>query len=282
MAGTEIALTDVSDWFDFEAGSASLDQPAETHEAFFLARLAEDWLRGLGSEPFFLRVDPWGPHPPYITCPPFRGSLDELVIELSPNFSLDLESRPDHHGRYRDYWRATLGFDPHSWRLMVTRALEHVALVEAALAGLLDVLDQLEQASRTLVIFTADHGDAVGSNGGVANKGGLMVEETMRVPLMIRGPGVVTGSNCDQLVSTLDLASTLLDICGLQGDRGLHGRSLVPLFKEGRTAWRRGFMAQHYGLHEPILQRAYYNGDYKTRGSGRRIRRALRSAMRSL
>ena len=92
---------------------------------------------------------------------------------------------------------------------MVVRALEHVALVEAALLGVVDAVDRNGLADSTLVIFAADHGDAVGSNGGICNKGGLMVEETMRIPLLMRGPGVPPGTTCDRLISNLDLPRTI-------------------------------------------------------------------------
>ncbi len=58
--GKEVVLTSAKDWFDFEAGSAILEGPVETHEAFFVAELAERWLRNSGDDPFFMRVDTWG------------------------------------------------------------------------------------------------------------------------------------------------------------------------------------------------------------------------------
>ena len=261
--GTRIALTEASDWFDYESGAAVLDQPAEAHEAFFLSQRAQDWLESLDQEPFFLRVDPWGPHPPYFSVAPFRDLLDPSTITLSPNIALDLDRRPEHHRRYRHYWHSTLGLDAEGWHRLVRRALEQVALVEAALAKLLDALERLGLSERTLVIFTADHGDAVGSNGGVANKGGLMVEETMRVPLLIKGPGVTAGESRHQLVSNADIAPTLLSLCGLPGAERLQSRSLVPLFDKDDPEWQDGLMTQHYGLHEPAVQRGYYADGWK-------------------
>lgn len=43
----------------------------------------------------------------------------------------------------------------------------------------------------------------------------------------------------------------------------MHGRSLVELMREPGAGWRSGFMAQHYGLHEPVPQRAWYAGGWK-------------------
>ncbi len=261
--GTQIDLVDADEWFDYESGVARLDGPAEAHEVFFLSRLVERWLDSLGRDPFFARIDPWGPHPPYLLAAPWRGMFEPSAVEPSHNLLFDLAGRPSHHHRYRDYWRTTLGLDAQGWRRMVARALEHVALVEAALLGVVEAVDRIGLADSTLVVFTADHGDAVGSNGGVSNKGGLMVEETMRIPLLMRGPGVPPGTTCDRLVSNLDLPTTILRMCGIDEGVRMHGRNLAELVGEPRAPWRTGFMAQHYGLHEPAPQRCWYADDWK-------------------
>ena len=264
-AGSEIALAQMDDWFDFEAGVARLDGPAEAHEAHFVASLASDWIRAVGDDPFFLRVDPWGPHPPYLLAPAYGAAIDrpDRDAGLSPNAALCLDRRPAHHRTYRDYWQNTLGLDREGWRRMGAAALAHAALVEAALATVLDAIDESGVADRTVVVFTADHGDAVASNGGVANKGGLMVEETMRVPLLIRGPGFAPGSVCDALASNMDVAPTILALCGVSGSSGMDGQSLIGMADEDLEKRRQGLMAEHYGLHERIVQRAYYEDHWK-------------------
>ena len=74
--GTNIKLTEVDEWFDFEAGTAILNSPVETHESFFVSKLASEWLEALKDEPFFLRVDTWRPHPHYMIAEPFLNSVD--------------------------------------------------------------------------------------------------------------------------------------------------------------------------------------------------------------
>ncbi|MEM7224338.1 MAG: sulfatase-like hydrolase/transferase [Pseudomonadota bacterium] len=261
--GTKVSLTEAEDWFEYESGVAQLDGPAEVHEAFFLADLAGTWLESIGDAPFFVRIDPWGPHPPYTLSPPFLGLLQQSGVGLPANFSLDLTDRPAHHRRYRDYWSRTLSFGAEAWRSLTMRALECGALVETALIRILDTVDRLGLVDRTLVIFTADHGDAVGSNGGIANKGGLMVEETMRIPLALRGPRIPAGRTCDHLVSNLDIPQTILGMTGIAGGAGCHGRSLLEADGGLPSSGRRGLMVQHYGLHEPVVQRAYYWNDWK-------------------
>ena len=257
--GERIDFCAASNWFAYEAGSAILEGPAETHEAFFVADLAARWLDSLDDEPFFLRVDTWGPHPPYIVAEPYLDRIADLDPGLPENFITDLSHRPGHHRDYRDFWQSRLQLDTAGWRKMYYRALEQAVMVESALAGLLDKVDW----DNTLVLFTSDHGDAVGSNGGVANKGGLMVEATMHISMLLAGAELPAGETRRQLVSNLDLAPTLLDACGLGSPDGLHGESLMPIARRAAEPLRAGLMTEHYGLHVPVAQRAWYRDDYK-------------------
>ena len=259
-AAIEIALTQRKSWFDYESGVAELVGSARTHEAFFVTDLARRWLERDDDSPFFLRVDTWGPHPPYFLAEPYASEIAAAGVELPPNFDLSLDERPGHHRDYRDYWQRTLGLDRAQWRRMYEAALAQALLVESALVELLDAID----LDDTLVIFNSDHGDAVGSNGGVANKGGLLAEATVKIPLLLAGGGLPARESRDELVSQLDLVSTVLDYCGVDSAPSLHGASLWSLSVSSENDdWRRGLMLQHYGLHERIVQRAWYERDLK-------------------
>jgi arylsulfatase A-like enzyme len=257
--GAEIKLADQPKWFDYESGVATLTGPVEAHEAYFIADLAQRWIDDIDDEPFFLRVDTWGPHPPYLLGAPFVDMLEGENIELPGNFYCGLEDRPGHHRDYRDYWQQTLNLDEEHWRQMYQCALEHAVQNETALCTLLNQVD----LQNTLVVFNSDHGDAVGSNGAVANKGGLMAEATMQIPMLMAGAGLPDGESRDQLVSNLDLVPTLAELCGVATERSFHGKSLLSLISKPFSDRRKGFFAQHYGLHEPIVQRAWYQDDWK-------------------
>ena len=257
--GTEIALCDQATWFDFEAGVAKLKGSVEAHEAFFVTNLASRWLKKVNNKPFFVRIDTWGPHPPYVVGDPFIDAIASNEVQLPQNFYSNLKKRPKHHSDYRDYWHDTLNLDGSSWHLMYRRALEHGNLIESALCGLLSQID----LDNTLVIFNSDHGDAVGSNGAVANKGGLMVEATMQIPLQMAGIGLPRGVRCDELVSNLDLVPTIFSLCESAKEKTFHGVNLFPLARQTAQNQRKGLLTQHYGLHQPVVQRAWYENQWK-------------------
>lgn len=203
----------------------------------------------------------WGPHPPYLVGAPFVGMFADLKSAASPNLVLDLKARPAHHAAYRDYWQDVLAESARDFALLSRRALQSAALCETALVRLLDVLEECGRIDDTIIVFTADHGDAVASNGGMVNKGGLMVEETLRIPMLISGPGIASGPD-DSLVCNIDLAPTLLDLCGIAAHR-MDGTSLCPLLRRIGPLSRDGLMTEHYGLMTPLWQRAFHQGHWK-------------------
>ncbi len=256
LPGTEIYLCDEADWFNYEAGSASICGNVRTHEAYFVSDLAAQWMSQLNHEPFFLRVDTWGPHPPYLIGQDQQQTGNAQEISLPGSFYNQLEHRPTHHRDYRDEWQKCLGFDERDWKLLYLRARQQAQLVESALLELVRRID----FSNTLVIYTSDHGDAVGTNGGTANKGGLMTESTLRVPLLMAGPNISAGSQNHALVSNLDIPATLLDLT--RGHKkNLHSRSLLPMMSG--TPFHCGWLAQHNGLHVHLPQRAWYENSWK-------------------
>ena len=258
--GDRVDLTAENSWYDYEAGTANIHGPQEVHEAFFLADMAADWIEGLGKdEPFFLRVDTWGPHPPYTIPTGFDSPLKDSTGSLAENLNHDLSTRPQHHADYRNQWRKELREDAFDWALLSRRAAEHCILVEHALTGLLDHLEATGKLENTIVVYCADHGDAVASNGGVMNKGSLMVEETMRIPLLLAGPCIPGGRQSDTLIGNVDLAPTLLELAGVKTGQVMQGRSAAgDLRGTAQAPFRERLMVAHYGLHVPILQRGLY------------------------
>jgi arylsulfatase len=97
----------------------------------------------------------------------------------------------------------------------------------------LDALEASGQADGTVVIFTSDHGDMVGSHG-LRQKGNLVYDENFHVPFIIRHPDVPGGTTSSALVSAVDIAPTLLEVAGLDAAavstdyQALHGHSMLP------------------------------------------------------
>ncbi len=109
--------------------------------------------------------------------------------------------------------------------------------VDDSTGKILAVLDELGIADRTVVLFTSDNGGLLGStdNAPLRSGKGFPYEGGIRVPLLVRWPGVVRpGAVSRTPVSSIDFFPTLLDIAGtpLPKDRPIDGLSLVPLLKQ--------------------------------------------------
>src|SRR5699024_890815 len=96
---------------------------------------------------------------------------------------------------------------------------------------LLDFLDDSGLADNTIVVYTGDHGFLLGDQGWCDKR--CMYEEALRVPWMIRYPGVTkSGSKTNAWVQSIDNAPTILDMLGLPVPEDMQGKSLMPVFEE--------------------------------------------------
>jgi arylsulfatase A-like enzyme len=124
--------------------------------------------------------------------------------------------------------------------------------VDDNLERLLDYLDASGLASNTVVVYSSDQGFYLGEHGWFDKR--WMYEESLRMPLIVRWPGVVQpGSVDDHLVQNLDFAATFLEMAGVAVPPDMQGRSLVPLLRGGdRAEWRDAVYYHYYefpGVH---------------------------------
>ena len=152
--------------------------------------------------------------------------------------------------------------------------LRCVAAVDDGIGQILKYLDDEGLADNTIVIYSSDQGFYLGDHGWYDKR--WMYEESLRMPLIVRWPGVIKPGGVDRhLVQNLDYAQTFLDVAGIDIPDDMQGRSLLPLFKgESPADWRESIyyhylefpgahsVRRHYGVrtrtHKLIR---YYNID---------------------
>lgn len=148
----------------------------------------------------------------------------------------------------------------------------YAAMLEAmdmAIGRVLAKLDELELTSDTLVIFTSDNGSYNGDNRPLRGGKGFLFEGGIRVPLIVRWPGVVEpGTICSTPVISTDTHPTLLEVAGLEPRPGVarDGESLLPLLKQSGELERQAlfFHYPNYAFHgENRLGGAILEGDRK-------------------
>jgi arylsulfatase A-like enzyme len=120
--------------------------------------------------------------------------------------------------------------------------------VDDNLGRMLDYLNESGLAEHTIVVYASDQGFFLGDHGWYDKR--WMYEESLRMPLIVRWPGVVRpGSENRDLVQNLDLAQTFLDAAGVAIPDDMQGRSLVPLLRGRRPTDWRGAIYYHYYEH---------------------------------
>jgi arylsulfatase A-like enzyme len=128
---------------------------------------------------------------------------------------------------------------------------DYLACVQGVDDGVGQVLDYLDThglSENTIVIYSADNGWYLGDLGLYDKR--FMYEPGLRVPLLVRGPGIKAGSLPAQFVANIDLAPTFLDLAGLPIPASMQGRSLVPILHgQSPDDWRKSIYYRYY--HDP-------------------------------
>jgi arylsulfatase A-like enzyme len=181
---------------------------------------------------------------------PFYGPLNDLhdpaSLDLPPNFDDPLED--DEPLRYRLLRQGYIdkgaeGQDLHTeagWRRLMANYYGLVSQVDRSVGAILAELERLGLDDNTIVVYTSDHGDMMGSHQLLAKT--VMYEESVKVPWLMRIPEMKRKQTIlPGRYSQLDLVPTLLELMGCENP-GLPGRSLVPIIQGERPPQRNVFI----------------------------------------
>ena len=201
-----------------------------------------DFIRRKPEKPFFLHVNFTAPHDPLLIPPGYEKMYNPAKIPLPANF------RPEHpfdHGNIRGRDEKLLPFPRTAKDVKADLAAYYAVIshMDAQVGRILAALEETGQAGRTLVLFTSDHGLAIGSHGlrGKQN----MYDHTVGVPLLIRGPGIPKGKTHDAQCYLRDLYPTVCDLINVPIPKTVEGKSLAPVLR-GETDCVRDAVFGHY------------------------------------
>jgi arylsulfatase A-like enzyme len=238
--------------------------PLESTPTVYLANTAIDMLNDYGNAfqrngtPFFLTCQFWAPHGPYLPSPEYVGRHDRALLREWANFHDDHADKPTALRRFRRDFYQALPTDWNGWREIVGLAYDYTTLVDEQIGRLLAQVKARGLLESTIIVFTSDHGDMLGSHGGLFDKG-FIYEEAHRVPLMIRLPdGSGAGMQRDDLVYNMDILPTFFDLIGHNIDREVDGRSLKPLLNHNADSSqiRATLYLEFHGIRSLQTQRA--------------------------
>ncbi len=195
--------------------------PIETFEPEAWVDLGIEFLRESADDrrPFFLTVQMGPPHDPYLAPSRYMEMYDPQEIALRPNFDGDTSDR---------------GLEPNPYvavpgRQEIAAYYAMVTAVDEQVGRILGELDRLGLRDSTVILVSSDHGDMLGSHGMRLKR--KPWEESTCVPGIVRLPGTETGRVTDAFFSHVDIAPTLLSLCGLDAPADMQGTDLSPVIR---------------------------------------------------
>lgn len=189
-------------------------------------------------------------------------ALNEKQPQLPVNH---LEKHPFHHGHpnLRDEERVSgvwKNRDENTIRNELGREFACSENIDIQLNKVLVKLEEMGELDNTYIIYTADHGMAIGRHG-LQGKQNLY-EHTWKVPFIVKGPGIPSGKKVDGNIYLLDVLPTLCDLAGIEAPSTVEGQSFVPVLKGEKETVRDVMYGVYAGGTKPGM-RAVKKGDWK-------------------
>ncbi|MEY4485148.1 MAG: hypothetical protein RL693_2600 [Verrucomicrobiota bacterium] len=188
------------------------------------------------AEPFFLGVGFFRPHTPYVAPKKYFDLYPLETMQLPKAPTNDRDDIPlaafAHNNATPNY-----GLDELTCRQALQAYCATVSFVDAQIGRVLDALEKLGLAEKTVVVLWSDHGYHLGEHLGMWQKRCLF-EESARAPLLIRAPGMKgNGQSCSRVVEFVDIYPTIAALCDIAPAQPLPGNSLIPLLHEPARVW---------------------------------------------
>lgn len=216
----------------------SIGEPyiVEKHTSELYADHAIEFLEnfaGGSSQPFFMYVSFNAPHDPRQSPKEFVDLYDPDKIELPVNY---LPEHPfDQGDRYtlRDEILAPFPRTPDAVKVHIQEYYAIISHLDQQIGRILDALEKTGKLDNTYIIFSADNGLAMGKHGLMGKQN--QYDHSIRMPLVISGPGIPRGKASDELVYLQNLFATSCELTGVQVPESVEFKSLVPILegKEG-------------------------------------------------
>ena len=210
-----------------------------THSSELFAQTVIDFLRehdrSNDDRPFFAYGAFMAPHDPRTAPGEYHAMYDPGPVELPRNVFEEHPFDNGHiHGRDEDL--ASHPRDVDEVRRHIADYYAMITHLDAQVGRVLETLSQLGQRDNTIVIFTADHGLAVGQHGLMGKQN--VYDHSVRIPLVFRGPGIPEGTTRDAFTYHQDLYPTIAALAGMSAPDSLDGDSLSSVIKDDAAGHR--------------------------------------------
>jgi len=235
-------------------------QRHETPKGYYthvVTDMALDWLkRPHDGKPWLMMIGEKAPHSFYFPEPKYSNAFASVEVKY-PDTAFHLDDKPawikerlyTWHGIYGPLfeWRKKFPNDrPEAvkdFENMVHAYWGTILSVDDSVGRLFRFLEDSKQLDNTIVVFMGDNGLLEGEHGMVDKR--TAHDPSLRIPLIVRYPGLAKGKVVAQQALTIDVAPSLLELCGAPPLKNIHGRSWAKLARSGDPAWRKSWFYEY-------------------------------------
>jgi arylsulfatase A-like enzyme len=176
--------------------------------------------------PFFLYSSFFKPHAPYTVPAPYDSMYDESAIPLPRQVSLaDIQKLPLPVRTQILRGRPQYNMDRTRLEWIYRSYYASVSMIDREVGLILEELERSGKSDNTIIVFSTDHGDQLLEHGLVDKN--VFFEASVRVPFLMSFPSRIRPGQRDEFAEMVDVAPTLLELCGLPARTAMQGRSLV-------------------------------------------------------
>jgi arylsulfatase A-like enzyme len=224
-----------NDGFEYFSRGFTARLPEKYSKPAYLAEESTRFIRENKDNPFIIYVNFLEPHMPFYGPRDHQHNLKDIT--LPPNFNALPDENQPLKTRLTRYWYEKNGINglplktEDDWKRLIANYWGLVSLVDTYIGKILDSISENGIADETIVVFTSDHGDMMGSHNLVAKC--VQYQEAVKVPLLLYVPWL-RPKNIKQFVSQVDLVPTLLDLMGKSVPSALHGESWASSLEDNR------------------------------------------------
>jgi arylsulfatase len=203
--------------------------PTEAFEDAYIGRRAAEWITNIADDfPWHLFVSFVGPHDPF--DPPAEYGQKYRNATMPPHVSDDLNGKPQH------IKNRVVNASPEKITETRRQYCAAMELIDDQIGDIINALEQRDQLDNTYIIFASDHGEMLGDHG--LYQKSVAYEPSLRVPLIVAGPGIEGGRTSDALVELSDINPTICDLTHTPTLPHIDARSFKPILDNNAKSHR--------------------------------------------
>lgn len=204
---------------------------AGTHSTDLFSNSAVNFINGYdGDKPFFMYVSFLAPHDPRTMPEEYRDMYDPSQITLPPNFQEMPSFDYGWNANGRDETTEAYPRKGDKIRKHIADYYAMISHIDHQVGQIIDALEAKGLLDNTIIVFSGDNGLAVGQHGLMGKQN--IYEHSVKLPLVMCGPGIPAGERRDGFVYLMDIYPTLCELCGVPIPGSVTARSFARMFAD--------------------------------------------------